>query len=179
MATSLHSSSEEEKNHTDVSSFLEAAASVDSSLPAKQEDIENQIIANQQSRTITNPSVGILASHKGNDGNQNDAERKNEADDESRTSSNSVFSIESYEMKDIFTSTAASNSVPFPSVNAASQYASDAVNNVMADNVCPCRCLFFTLKESVCLALSALGCGVFLAGLVVLCLYLEGSTFEE
>jgi hypothetical protein len=42
-------------------------------------------------------------------------------------------------------------------------------------NICPCRCLFFTLMETMCLVMSALGCAVFLAGLVALCLFLEGS----
>jgi len=65
-----------------------------------------------------------------------------------------------------------SSSVPFPSMVGASMEYETAVN------VCPCRCLFFTLKETICLIMSALGCAVFLAGLVVLCIYLEGSAFD-
>jgi U3 small nucleolar RNA-associated protein 14 len=45
------------------------------------------------------------------------------------------------------------NGVPFPSVNSASLEYNDVVN------VCPCRCLFFTLKETLCMVMSALGCG--------------------
>ena len=63
--------------------------------------------------------------------------------------------------------------VPFPSVVGRSMEVERAVN------VCPCRCLFFTLKETICLVMSALGCAVFLAGLVVLCMYLEGSLFNN
>ena len=37
----------------------------------------------------------------------------------------------------------------------------------------------FTLKETICLIMSALGCGVFVTGLVLLCMYLEGSAFNE
>ena len=65
-----------------------------------------------------------------------------------------------------------SNTVPFPSVIGSTTY-----NDGDVVNVCPCRCLFFTLKETICLIMSALGCAVFLAGLVLLCMYLEGSIF--
>mmetsp|Transcript_8455 Transcript_8455/g.18952 ORF Transcript_8455/g.18952 Transcript_8455/m.18952 type:complete len:208 (+) Transcript_8455:65-688(+) len=64
-----------------------------------------------------------------------------------------------------------SSEVPFPSIVGASMEYENVVN------VCPCRCLFFTLKETICLIMSALGCAVFLAGLIVLCMYLEGSAF--
>ena len=46
-------------------------------------------------------------------------------------------------------------------------------------NICPCRCLFFTLKEAIFLVISALGCGVFLAGIIALCLYLSGEYFVD
>lgn len=62
---------------------------------------------------------------------------------------------------------------PFPSVNDPTEEMNELVN------VCPCRCLFFTLKETICMTLSALGCAVFVAGLVFLCLFLEGSWFEQ
>lgn len=65
-----------------------------------------------------------------------------------------------------------SSTVPFPSVIGSTTY-----NDGDVVNVCPCRCLFFTLKETICLIMSALGCAVFLAGLVLLCMYLEGSIF--
>ncbi|KAL7531073.1 hypothetical protein ACHAWF_003618 [Thalassiosira exigua] len=65
------------------------------------------------------------------------------------------------------------SAVPFPSVVGASMEYERAVN------VCPCRCLFFTLKETLCLILSALGCAVFVTGLVLLCMFLEGSHFNN
>ena len=68
-----------------------------------------------------------------------------------------------------------STAVPFPSVIGASL---GYDNSLPVVNVCPCRCLFFTLKETICLIMSALGCAVFLAGLVLLCMYLEGSIFS-
>lgn len=63
--------------------------------------------------------------------------------------------------------------MPFPSVNESIEDDNELVN------VCPCRCLFFTLKETICMVLSALGCGVFVTGLVFLCMFLEGSWFEQ
>ena len=62
--------------------------------------------------------------------------------------------------------------VPFPSVNEPEE-----MNEMV--NVCPCRCLFFTLKETICMVMSALGCAVFVTGLVFLCMFLEGSWFEQ
>lgn len=63
--------------------------------------------------------------------------------------------------------------VPFPSIEASiHEYNRDV-------NVCPCRCLFFTLKETLCMVMSALGCAVFITGLVFLCLFLEGSWFQD
>jgi hypothetical protein len=38
----------------------------------------------------------------------------------------------------------------------------------------PWRCLSFALVEAGCLVMSAAGCGLFLAGLVLLCMYLAG-----
>jgi hypothetical protein len=62
---------------------------------------------------------------------------------------------------------------PFASVVGPSvEYDADAAN------ACPCRCLYFTLKETVCLVLSALGCGLFLAGIIALCMYLAGGYFD-
>ena len=62
---------------------------------------------------------------------------------------------------------------PFASVVGPSvEYDADAVN------ACPCRCLYFTLKETMCLVLSALGCGLFLAGIIALCMYLAGGYFD-
>lgn len=63
--------------------------------------------------------------------------------------------------------------VPFPSVNEHTEEYNELVN------VCPCRCLFFTLKETICMVMSALGCAVFVTGLVFLCMFLEGSWFQE
>lgn len=63
--------------------------------------------------------------------------------------------------------------VPFPSVKESTEQLDELVN------VCPCRCLFFTLKETVCMVMSALGCAVFVAGLVFLIMFLEGSWFEQ
>ena len=63
--------------------------------------------------------------------------------------------------------------VPFPSVNEPTEEMIELVN------VCPCRCLFFTLKETICMVMSALGCAVFVTGLVFLCMFLEGSWFQQ
>ena len=82
--------------------------------------------------------------------------------------------------------------IPFPSIDELSMHNNKWINNNEEDdeaniefdvgnqlyskrNICPCRCLFFTLMETMCLVMSALGCAVFLAGLVALCLFLEGS----
>ena len=116
---------------------------------------------------VTNSNVGIFAN--------------NDEDDTA-----SVFSFDSYEKQPRIPlrlqnmlhkqkqnngndNNAEGGDVPFPSVMGASLEYDPVVN------VCPCRCLFFTLKETLCLTMSALGCAVFLAGLVVLCMYLEGS----
>ena len=40
---------------------------------------------------------------------------------------------------------------------------------------CPCRCMYFALIETACLVMSAMGCGLFLVGLVFLCMYLAGG----
>jgi hypothetical protein len=65
------------------------------------------------------------------------------------------------------------DNVPFPSVNESTQEMNELVN------VCPCRCLFFTLKETICMVMSALGCAVFVTGMVFLIMFLEGSWFEN
>ena len=68
---------------------------------------------------------------------------------------------------------AAGGEPPFASVvGPAVEYDADAVN------VCPCRCLYFTLKETICLVFSAMGCGLFLAGIIALCMYLAGGYFD-
>ena len=189
--TAVAPSGEEEDNQNgDSSSFLEvAASSATATTPA--EEAPSADIENQRSRQLaaSNPSVGILASRrKGkDDGEEDDG------------STDSVFSFDSYETKRRIplqfqsTTTITNNnnpnnntirsSIPFPSVNTQTplDYISgDAAATIaMTENVCPCRCLFFTVKESICLVLSALGCAVFLAGLIVLCLYLEGSLFQN
>ena len=187
-AVAAASQEEEEKQNGD-SSFLEAAAS-------EEADIENQQPQLQRPPLLpaTDKSIGILAPHKSN---RNKPNNNGEENDDDGSSTDSVFSFDSYEMKvtsrriplkfqsvinnpNTTNTTGASSStaVPFPSVNATTlDPSSSAV--ATAENVCPCRCLFFTLKESICLVMSALGCAVFLAGLVVLCLYLEGSLFED
>jgi len=187
-AVAAASQVEEEKQNGD-SSFLEAAAS-------EEADIENQQSQPQRPPLLpaTDKSIGILAPHKSN---RNKPNNNGEENDDDGSSTDSVFSFDSYEMKvtsrriplkfqsvinnpNTTNTTGASSStaVPFPSVNATTlDPSSSAV--ATAENVCPCRCLFFTLKESICLVMSALGCAVFLAGLVVLCLYLEGSLFED
>ena len=190
--TAVAPSGEEEDNQNgDSSSFLEvAASSATATTPAEEApsaDIENQ---RPQLLAASNPSVGILASRR--KGNVDDGE-------EDDGSTDSVFSFDSYETKRRIplqfqsTTTITNNnnpnnntirsSIPFPSVNTQTplDYISgDAAATIaMTENVCPCRCLFFTVKESICLVLSALGCAVFLAGLIVLCLYLEGSLFQN
>jgi len=187
---------------TAVSSFVEAASSAevdDNDDKGDGSDIENQ---QQQQQPVqsqdddvgdntvekplhiaasanTAPGVGIFASV--NDGDDDEA---------------SVFSFDSIEkqpriplrvqnllLQQQQARTGAGNgdpnadsaaAVPFPSVVGASvEYAPNVVN------VCPCRCLFFTLKETICLILSALGCSVYCAGLVLLIMYLEGSIFNN
>lgn len=74
--------------------------------------------------------------------------------------------------------------IPFPSIDELSMHNNkwddddiDFANITTANkrHLCPCRCFFFTLMEATCLVMSALGCAVFFAGLVALCLFLEGS----
>mmetsp|Transcript_5208 Transcript_5208/g.10789 ORF Transcript_5208/g.10789 Transcript_5208/m.10789 type:complete len:208 (+) Transcript_5208:2-625(+) len=77
-----------------------------------------------------------------------------------------------------------SNTVPFPSVinrdAAQDQGGSGGRLFLVGQDVdVPCRCLFFTVKETICMILSALGCAVFLCGLILLCMYLEGSIFVD
>ena len=155
------------------SSFLEAAQQAE-----ETPDVENQ---NQPQRPLptTNHSIGILAPHKSHHTNK-------EQDDDGDSSTDSLFSFDSYELKgyknkfqSVTTTGAAtvgSSGIPFPSVVAAE--GTTTIVPQLTRNICPCQCLFFTVKETICLVMSALGCAVFLAGLVVLCLYLEGSLFE-
>ena len=159
------------------SSFLEAAQQAEETL-----DIENQ---NQPQRPLptTNHSIGILAPHKSHQTNKDE-----EQDDDGDSSTDSLFSFDSYELKgyknkfhSVTTTGAAtvgSSNIPFPSVTATSTDGTATIVPQLTRNICPCQCLFFTVKETICLVMSALGCAVFLAGLVVLCLYLEGSLFE-
>mmetsp|Transcript_31325 Transcript_31325/g.47000 ORF Transcript_31325/g.47000 Transcript_31325/m.47000 type:complete len:209 (+) Transcript_31325:50-676(+) len=183
---------EEEEKQNDSSSFLEAATSA-MTQQAAEPDIENQQPQRPPLLPATDKSIGILAPRKSNRNKPNNNGEENDDDDGSST--DSVFSFDSYEMKvtsrriplkfqsvinnpNNNTTGASSTAVPFPSVNATTlDHSSSAV--ATAENVCPCRCLFFTVKESICLVMSALGCAVFLAGLVVLCLYLEGTLFED
>lgn len=77
-----------------------------------------------------------------------------------------------------------SNTVPFPSVinrdAPQDQGGSGGRLFLVGQDVdVPCRCLFFTVKETICMVLSALGCAVFLCGLILLCMYLEGSIFVD
>jgi hypothetical protein len=153
------------------------------------QDIENPRTLAPPKLAVTNPSVGILASsrrRKGKNKSSTGEEEKNstkEAGDDS-SSTDSVFSFDSYEnlrriplrFQSVTTTASTTNNinigsttVPFPSVNIATTI------NEIDGNICPCRCLFFTLKETICLVLSALGCAVFLAGLIILCMYLDGS----
>ncbi len=82
-----------------------------------------------------------------------------------------------------------SNTVPFPSVinrdsahgqgGTAASGSGGLIFMLGQDVDVPCRCLFFTVKETICMVLSALGCAVFLCGLILLIMYLEGSIFVE
>ena len=159
-------------NVVDASSPSSAKAEVDET---RGGDVENQLADGgdstppngTSSSNVTALNVGIFA----------------EDDD-----AGSVFSFESYEhqpriplrVQNIIRKQQMKNdndngqepdngAVPFPSVMGASMEYENVVN------VCPCRCLFFTLKETICLTLSALGCMVYLALLICLILYLEGS----
>mmetsp|Transcript_13267 Transcript_13267/g.20641 ORF Transcript_13267/g.20641 Transcript_13267/m.20641 type:complete len:214 (+) Transcript_13267:51-692(+) len=183
---------EEEEKQNGGSSFLEAATSATEEEP----DIENQQLQRPPLLPATDKSIGILAPRKSNRNKPNNNGEENQDDDDG-SSTDSVFSFDSYEMKvtsrriplkfqsvinnpnNNTTGGASSSAVPFPSVNATTLDPSSSAAVAMTENVCPCRCLFFTLKESICLVMSALGCAVFLAGLVVLCLYLEGTLFED
>ncbi|EJK76096.1 hypothetical protein THAOC_02161 [Thalassiosira oceanica] len=150
-------------------SFLVAAAA-EAELPTNADEESQVVIAGEgdgapadQSK-VFNSKVGILAPD----------------DDENDTSS--VFSFDSMErapriplrfqhlMKRSKTGENSGSDLPFPSVVGITQ-------EYESTNICPCRCLFFTLKETICLVMSALGCAVFLAGLILLCMYLEGSAF--
>ncbi len=181
--TSAVVSMNEEKGEQseDSSTFLEAAMT--------QQIEEAPDIENQQQRPLpaTNHSIGILAS-------QSNPNKEHGQDDDGNSSTDSVFSFDSYEIKGIppksqsvlhpsnnnTTTDRGSTTVPFPSVVATS--IGRTPNNTslpITHNACPCQCLFFTVKESICLVVSALGCAVFLAGLIFLCLYLEGTLFER
>ena len=163
-----------------ASSFLVAAAEAKLPTNSANADEESQVVIPDEGDTsdpskdipqtgtngnrVFNSKVGILAP---------DA-------DENETSS--VFSFDSIErapriplrfqhlMKRSKTDEKGDSDVPFPSVVGITQ-------EYESTNICPCRCLFFTLKETICLVMSALGCAVFLAGLILLCMYLEGSAF--
>lgn len=181
-------------------SFLEAAANTSNSngdatsaiaeeSPAATTSSSN--IENQRPTLLaaSNPSVGILASTKKKSNTENN-DGNDDGDGDDGSSTDSVFSFDSYELKrrniplkfqsvtNTNNTSPTSYAVPFPSVNTATLDGA-ITNDIVDTNVCPCRCLFFTLKESICLVLSALGCAVFLAGLIVLCMYLEGSLFEN
>ncbi len=162
------------------STFLEA---VMTQQVEEAPDIENQ---QQQPLPATNHSIGILAS-------RNIPNKEHGQDEDGNSSTDSLFSFDSYEIKGIppksqsvlhnnnnTTTSGASTTVPFPSVIATSiERTPNNTSLPIAHNACPCQCLFFTVKESICLVVSALGCAVFLAGLIVLCLYLEGTLFER
>ena len=134
------------------------------------------------------PNVGILA-----------------GDDDDETDTASVFSFDSYERRPRIPlrvqnmirkqqqqqrqhnysndDTNNRSAVPFPSVaNASMEGGTGGGQQRMAmmngAHECPCRCLFFTLKETVCMIMSLLGCLIFLVGLILLCMYLEGSIFN-
>lgn len=47
-------------------------------------------------------------------------------------------------------------------------------DDITTNNVCPCQCIYFTMRETICLIISAMGCSVFLAGIISLCFYLSG-----
>ncbi len=188
---------EEEKQNDDSPTFLEAVMTQQAEAE-EAPDIENQQQERPPLLPATNHSIGILASHKShrinntiNDDNDDDG-KEHEQNDDGNSSTDSVFSFDSYELKGIplnfqsvihpQTSTTvarASTTAPFPSIVAASIEHSSNNALPISHNTCPCHCLFFTVKESICLVMSALGCAVFFAGLVVLCLYLEGTLFAE
>ena len=189
---------EEKQNVDDSSTFLEAVMTQPAEAEEKP-DIENQQQQQQRPALLpaTNHSIGILASHKSHRINKtttndnNDNGKENEQNDDG-SSTDSVFSFDSYELKGIplnfqsvihpqisTTVAGASTTAPFPSIVAASIEHSSNNALPISHNTCPCHCLFFTVKESICLVMSALGCAVFFAGLVVLCLYLEGTLFAE
>lgn len=185
---------EKQNEEESSSSFLKeavAAAMTTQEMP----DIENQNQQQLQRSPLppTNHSIGILAPHKSHHhstNNEEDDNNNNSSNSSSTNSVGSVFSFDSYEMKGLYnkfhsiTTTGAAtigtsnNNIPFPSVTAAAASNNTTNLSIPLRNICPCQCLFFTVKETICLVMSALGCAVFLAGLVVLCLYLEGSLFE-
>ena len=150
-------------------SFLDAAAAAAEALTAS-DDVERQQVSQQEQ---TQKDRSII------DQPQQASAEPNTRDEETA----SAFTSDSYEdqkttFQDLIISSKTNfwnddNRVPFPSVNAPPEEINEVVN------VCPCRCLFFTLKETICMVMSALGCAVFIAGLVFLCMFLEGSWFEE
>mmetsp|Transcript_16295 Transcript_16295/g.28818 ORF Transcript_16295/g.28818 Transcript_16295/m.28818 type:complete len:198 (+) Transcript_16295:25-618(+) len=162
------------KDLTTASSFLEAAASAE----VEEGDVENQQgddLSSSVEKPLPNTSTATAANIGIFSGDEDDTA--------------SVFSFDSYEKQPRISLRVQnmirrqknseggddpnSSAVPFPSVVGASMEYEHVVN------VCPCRCLFFTLKETICLIMSALGCAVYLAGLIVLIMYLEGSLFNN
>ena len=147
------------RESTSEASFLEAAAA--SERPLSNDDVESQIEESQGDDV-----------HQEHDSNQQTPSNgiSKEGDEETIST-----------FQDILATNEPSNcwilndddKVPFPSVNEHTEEYNELVN------VCPCRCLFFTLKETICMVMSALGCAVFVTGLVFLCMFLEGSWFQE
>jgi hypothetical protein len=170
----------------------------------RYEEIMEEEVQNKTNHLpATNRNVGIFVKSHGNevseirriDKKDNNKEEVNKDDDES---TKSVFSLDSFHRNDVrwtakTTTTKSSshhhhhhraarvsthNDAPlFASVVVIERginYLNDHDDDTTTNNICPCRCIYFTMRETTCLIISAMGCGVFLAGIISLCFYLSG-----
>ena len=118
-----------------------------------------------------------------------------EDDDDDISNKSSVFSLESFHRTNVqckTTTTKHSSSIhqhhhhragvllthdaPFASVVVKGGGGIQNFDNddITTNNVCQCQCIYFTMGEMICLIISAMGCGVFFAGIISLCFYLSG-----
>ena len=126
--------------------------------------------------------------------NNNNNKEEIEDDDDDISNKSSVFSLESFYRINVqckTTTTKNSSSIhhhhhhragvllthdaPFASVVVKEGGGIQNFNDdITTNSVCQCQCIYFTMRETICLIISAMGCGVFLAGIISLCFYLSG-----
>jgi hypothetical protein len=170
----------------------------------RDDDEEEEVQNNTNHLPATNRNVGIFVKSHGNevfeirriDKKDNNKEEVNKEDDDDE-STKSVFSLDSFHRIDVrwTTKTTTTKSSPHhhhhhrsarvSTHNDAPLFTSVVVierginindddDDTTANNICPCQCIYFTMRETTCLIISAMGCGVFLAGIISLCFYLSG-----